>query len=40
MANMEKPTCGSEKDAAVYDFPLHVAAVCKNLLRVSQIPCD
>ncbi|KAH7089500.1 Fe transport protein 3 [Paraphoma chrysanthemicola] len=24
---MEKPVCGSEADGAVYDFPLHVAAV-------------
>ena len=29
MADMEKPQCGSEADAAAYDFPLHVAAVCK-----------
>ncbi|KAH3914943.1 hypothetical protein HBI56_017620 [Parastagonospora nodorum] len=27
MADMEKPVCGSEADGAVYDFPLHVAAV-------------
>ncbi|CAN9383919.1 Fe transport protein 3 [Alternaria alternata] len=27
MADMEKPQCGSEADAAAYDFPLHVAAV-------------
>ncbi|KAF1961464.1 Zinc/iron permease [Byssothecium circinans] len=25
--DMEKPVCGSEKDGAEYDFPLHVAAV-------------
>jgi Trk-type K+ transport system membrane component len=24
---MEKPVCGSDKDGAEYDFPLHVAAV-------------
>jgi zinc transporter 1/2/3 len=29
MPAMEKPVCGSEKDGAEYDFPLHVAAVCK-----------
>lgn len=29
MPTMEKPVCGSEADGAVYDFPLHVAAVCK-----------
>ncbi|KAF2025290.1 Zinc/iron permease [Setomelanomma holmii] len=27
MDAMEKPVCGSEADGAVYDFPLHVAAV-------------
>lgn len=26
---MEKPVCGSEADAAAYDFPLHVGAVCE-----------
>jgi len=26
-AMKEKPVCGSEKDGAEYDFPLHVAAV-------------
>jgi zinc transporter 1/2/3 len=29
MSTMEKPQCGSKADAAEYDFPLHVAAVCK-----------
>ena len=29
MADMEKPVCGSEADGAEYNFPLHVAAVCK-----------
>jgi len=29
MSTMEKPQCGSEADGAEYDFPLHVAAVCK-----------
>ncbi|OAL55436.1 Fe transport protein 3 [Pyrenochaeta sp. DS3sAY3a] len=27
MADAGKPSCGSEEDAAFYDFPLHVAAV-------------
>lgn len=29
MDMMEKPACGSEATDAVYDFPLHVIAVCK-----------
>lgn len=34
MSTMEKPQCGSEADGATYDFPLHVAAVCKSVILI------